>query len=89
MEEINEMNRYENGLFHNVVVCRLQEAEREAEQNKLRYSAHDVLKSVASELEIEETMQDLPMYDPVTGLPADPAYLECRPPEFLSPAETP
>lgn len=28
-------------------------------------------------------MQDLPKYDTETGLPTDPAYLECGLPEFL------
>ena len=32
---------------------------------------------------LEETMQDKPLYDPETGLPTDPAYLECELPEFL------
>lgn len=33
--------------------------------------------------DLEETMQDKPMYDPETGLPTDPAYLECGLPKFL------
>lgn len=32
---------------------------------------------------MEETMQDKSIYDPETGLPTDPAYLECGLPEFL------
>lgn len=32
---------------------------------------------------LEEAMQDKPLYDPETGLPTDPAYLECGLPEFL------
>lgn len=47
---VMSMEAYENFQFHSEVMFKLQEAEREAELNSARYSARDVLKSIAAEL---------------------------------------
>lgn len=75
------MNKISETDIHDEIAAELLEAEQEAELTDLRLSAQDVLKSIA--VKLEETMQDKPMYDPETGLPTDPAYLECGLPEFL------
>ena len=50
---VMSMEAYENFQFHSEVLCKLQEAEREAELSQLRYSAKDVLASIKAELGVD------------------------------------
>ncbi len=43
---VMSMEAFEGLQFHSEVVCKLQEAEREAKLSQMRYSSKDVLKAV-------------------------------------------
>lgn len=50
---VMSMEAYENFQFHSEVLCKLREAEREAELTQVRYSAKDVMNSIKAELGVD------------------------------------